>query len=156
MAIMVQQSKVFTTKDGREFSSREAAEAHEAISTAYLAYERARMILGDLLAKLERTADGQPFRFGVFHDYFYINPAWGGRPHLETVNYCGRNWEYNLEEYSETGEIKLLQTNNGRESAYRVSELYVSKAKAEAALIPLLEEWLEKQRVEIAQMKAGE
>jgi hypothetical protein len=131
--------QTFQTSDGFEYDTEEEAERHEAVATAKQNYEGARDAFCRVLAESQKTADGVPFEFGVFRDYWFIL-EWDGFPRLHKVCFlCMRNDNFELNEGSE---ISLVQEENGRRRTFKISDLYWNHKAAGRALLKVQAERL--------------
>ena len=152
-----QETTTYCTTDGAKFTDPQAAERHEAIVTAMHAYQAARRNFGDMLAESFRTADGVPFEFGIFRDYYYVTPGWDGVPMIHTVNFNCGNWEYQLDEYHETGRFSLAtidRGDNNRRTEYKIADIYRHKANAERALVETMRAWVKGKQDDLAELEA--
>jgi hypothetical protein len=145
--------QTFRTSDGREFTDKGEAERHEALVEAKREYDTARAVLGRRLAETQKTADGRPFEFGVFGDYYFVTEGWSGMPELLTVSFFGNN--FSIDEHR-IAEVVILQRAQGRDrdSEYRIADLYRGKAAAERALLEAQEAWLAKKTAEVAELRS--
>ncbi len=131
---------VYTTSDGREFSDEEKAGQHERLHKLEEAYESALSKYGRALAETMKTADGCPFSFGVWS---YFRPyCQGDHSGVERVTFYPWSLSYDLNEWSETGELSLIDTNseNGKLRRHTIGELYYKESNAQKHLLGMLEE----------------
>ena len=121
------------------------------------AYQAARRNFGDLLAESFRTADGVPFAFGIFRDYYYVAPGWGEEPCIRAVGFICGSWEYDLDKYHETGHFRLVTTdaaNNNRRTEYDIADLYYHKGNAERALVVAMRDWMQRKQDDLTKLEA--
>ena len=143
----------YETEDGSEFESKEAAERHETLCQVRQAYDDAKLAYGMLLAERCKTADGEPFQLGMWHDYYYITPGYFSWPKLLKVDFWGRNWTW--EQRDEDDQLVIISDKNDvggkmdQTREFRIEELFADKGKAEAALKVRRECWLDEKRREL-------
>lgn len=125
----------FQTSDGRKFTEKDAAERHQRLVDALAAHEKAHDALGHAIAQSQRTADGEPFRFG--RGYHRIQSRYGQLSRLDEVRFY-YDVRFGISERRDDVELHVDKYEGGgayRRITYRVSELYADRHAAEAALI---------------------
>lgn len=143
----------YRTSDKREFLDKADADRHELLIEARTAYQNAREVFGRLLSDQQLTADGERFDYERWRDYYWITPGWNGRPELEAVSF-GYGTQFDFEDHTDAPEITLKRgaaKNDTR--TYRISDLYSSQTKAEAALLIAAETWLAEQREAVDRLR---
>lgn len=140
----------YRTSDGREFNTKSEAEQYDAILIARDEYKAAQRKLGLLLVQSQKTADGRPFEFGRWGDYYYINPYFNEWPTIETVSFWG--WRFEFAERD--GCVLISHERNGRWESYRIDALYADKDAAERALLDAREARLAERAAEVAELRA--
>ena len=145
---MKKREPIYECIDGRQFPTQEDADRHEALATAEHDFLEARQRLGVLLAKSQKTADGKPFEFDVYDDYFYVSPGWQGMPHLHTVSFGHERFDFDAQD-----RFQLIVREGEKERRYAIADLYASKDEAERALLTAQEAWLAERTEEVAQMR---
>jgi hypothetical protein len=145
----------YRTDDGRTFVDKAKAEEHEALDALRRAYEEAKYAFGKAMAERFQTADGEPFKIGLWHDYYFITPGYFSLPVLVKVDFWGRNWDWR-EGSDESDSLVLVDCKDDRGQTmdhhrdFRIDELYWHEQKAKAALKKRQLEWLEEKKKEIA------
>jgi uncharacterized protein YkwD len=127
MGVMVKKS-VFVSH-GKEFETKAEADKYDALHTARKEYEDAQHKLQQLLAETQKTADGQAFEFGVFHDYHTIVTFYGF-PVLTTVSFMCWNWTVQEDEFG----VSIKEDRGRDDRFFRITSLYADKRNAEKAL----------------------
>jgi len=69
----IEKKETFRTSDGDEFDDEASAEKHETLISAKAAYESARDRYARILWETQITADGQPFKFGLWRNYYFVS-----------------------------------------------------------------------------------
>ena len=143
----------YAASDGQEFDDEEEAKRHDELITARQEYDDARKKFNRVLAQTQKTADGETFDFGLFTSYYYITDYYYTQPSLKHVNFLG--WNFEIDEHDDSVEISQAEGETGREHRFscKISRLYVSKKRAEIALINALESWLDEQRRTVNEIK---
>jgi hypothetical protein len=147
----------FKASDGREFDTKKEAERHEAVITAVKEYEDAKHRLGRCLAEREKTADGQPFDFAHWGDYFYVTPGYGGMPGLSRVSFYVWTCTFDvdgLERVTIRQHRQVGPPYQDRVEEYRIRDLYADERAARRALLKAQGEWLTERAKEVAELKA--
>jgi hypothetical protein len=145
--------RTFRASDGREFSSKRDAERYEMLLQAKRVHDNAKAVLCRALAETQKTADGVPFEFGVFKDYYYIM-EWDGFPHLRQVDFVCMHGADDFVLHAD-GTISLVDTRaEGRRREHRISELYCARQAALKALIDVREKRLAELAADTKKMKA--
>jgi hypothetical protein len=143
----------YETSDGREFEDKDEADRHEELITARREYDEARQKFNQALVKTQKTADDEPFDFGLFRTYFVITDSWAQIPSLKRVNFLG--WNFEVAEHED--QVEIIQNEgdftNERRYGYPINRLYVSEKRAKIALGNALESWLEEQRRTVMEAK---
>lgn len=151
----VKSKTTYHAKDGREFTDQTAALHYEELLDAKEAYEEAKRNFGKLLAETCNTADGEPFRVGLFSDYWYVTHGYFAMPNLLKVDFWGRNWTLEENRQDEATTVVLIgnladdgsKMDRGR--AFRIDELYAKESNAKAALLVAQRSWLEEKLREV-------
>lgn len=131
------QPVIYKTTDGREYTDKEQAERHEALTAVKTAYEDARRNYAAALAESHKTADGYQFKLTGMRDYYFVTPGWYGAPEIKKVAFY--IWNCDL---SDNDEAAIVDTSEGRRIEYKISALYRQKANAKKALIRTWGGWL--------------
>jgi len=141
--------QTFEASDGAEFATEAEAKRHQALLDASRDFRSAEKIYHQAIAKTQKTADGRPFEFGVFRDYYLIH-WWGDRPRLVTIDFIGRD------SILEDGKLYLVPGPDKRQAVPRVAveELYVDRLAARKELLRRLEEWIADVNREIEELMA--
>ena len=130
----IKKSVKYRSTDGNEYDTKEEAERHDALWNARNEFDNARKKFGKLLAETQTTGDGEAFEFG-WRSYWYVTPTWGGFPELRTIRFS----EYQFD-FDDSDVFQIFNIEDGNRKRYAISDLYVSKHKARAALIAAQEE----------------
>jgi hypothetical protein len=144
----------YRTDDGREFTDQKQAERHDRLVKAKREYESAKRTLGKLMAESCLTADGQPFKIGLWPDYYWITPGYFSMPSLLKVSFWGTNWDWE-ESSDEATTVVLLSdlSDSGQQLGhirrFPINELYANKDRAQAALIEAQRKWLREMVAEV-------
>jgi hypothetical protein len=133
---------------GKTFDTRKEAKRHDELVTAKQALEDAQDKYQRVLAESAVTADGVPFEFGVFHDYYHIVKPWGSMPHVDRLSYVAWGWSVRDSDLPDQVEI-ADRRDDGKSRYVPIKELYADRDKAVAALLVAQREWLEERRREI-------
>lgn len=138
--------------NGRKFKTETEAKRFDAICTAREELECAQRKFQRVLAESAKTADGEPFRFGVFCDYWHVFKPWNTMPRLEKFCYMCLSWS--VKEDGETIQIREDENADPHKRRYiDIAELYASETVGRKALIVAQEEWLEERMEDIAKAK---
>lgn len=143
----ITKAMVFTSTDGKEFETEEAALRHDKLITAKNAYEQAQIEFGLALAESCRTADGALFKMNIYRHYWSIWAPIYQPPRLHEIPYVGHGWRW--KEYGETIAIAFdyrdpFRTSEpSREITFNISEIYQDKRNAEIALVAALKKYRE-------------
>jgi hypothetical protein len=119
--------------DGSEFESKVEAERHDTLISAQRQFDNAKDRLRQAIIRTYKTADGLPFDFGLFHDYWYVADGFHW-PALSQVSFMGYQQEYRISEHDES-RLLLVEKQNGRDVHYDVSQLYANRKDALVALL---------------------
>jgi hypothetical protein len=149
MAVL-EKPRTFKTTDGREFTDEAEAKLHDELIVAREAFDAARRRLNNAVLKTQRTADGQLFDFGLFRDYHYVRPGYGGMPSMQTVSFLG--WNFEISEHTDAVEI-IDTTISERRPRYAIASLYLDKRAANIALHLEQVAWLKERAAEIEKEK---
>jgi hypothetical protein len=98
------------------------------------------------------TADGVPFEFGVFHDYYHVEKPWGSLPYVRSFCYLAGAWS--VRDSDKPDVVEIAEDRDGKRHYVPITELYADKGKAVAALMVAQGEWLEERRREIEELAA--
>jgi hypothetical protein len=127
----VQVQKQTYKSHGREFDSKAQAAKFDKLMEAKEQYEDAQRAYQRQMAEASKTADGELFEFGVFHDYYAIRGhAW--LPYIHSAAFLCWNWAVR----DEDGVVSISDEAKGDDKRqwYRIDELYSGKRNAEKAL----------------------
>jgi len=151
---MVQQTTPeFECEDGKTFPTKAEAEQHEKLATTREDYERARRKYARALWETQKTADGYPFKMVALETFYYL-ANWAGEPKIREVSFYCRNMDLDDSDRAVIHDTSSEEKRRGPAS-YRIGELYVRKANAEAALLKELEEYVARLQQSIADRKAA-
>ena len=143
--------------DGRKFTDPIAAKLYEELEAAKRRYESARFELGKLLAESFKTADGLPFKLGLWPNYYWIAPGWFSMPNLLTVSFWGTNWGWEENDNATTLVLISNMDDQGKHldhsRQFPIDELYSDETRAKRALIAAQEKWLAERAAEVAEQK---
>ena len=139
----------FEASDGREFDTTEEAEKHERITDATREFERARTVLGQLLAETQRTADGERFTFR-WAEYWFVRNGFGGFPDIFPVRFERYNFDFDDADQF----VIIIYDPDGKARRFPVNALYCRKANADKALVVAQEERIELFRQQLDETKA--
>lgn len=136
----------YEASDGQEFDTEEEAQTHDDLIKARAEYDTARQNFNRVLARSQKTADGEEFDFSLFRTYYYVTGHYDRMPWLKSVSFLG--WNFEISEHDDIIEISQNEGEMGREHRYPypINKLWVDKRKANEALINALHSWLDEQR----------
>lgn len=141
----------FKTTDGVEFATKAEAERHQAVVDANQQFEKAQRQLALATIESYKTADGQPFEFSLFVDYYLVVEGIGW-PSLHTVSFMR---SYSLRFKPEEDGVLSFYEEHGRASRYgRVSELYRCPMAAKRALAEAKQRRLETYQADLDSLRA--
>jgi len=135
---------------GKEFDTMGEAQRHSAICDARDELEEAQRKFERVLAEGCKTADGHPFRFGVFADYWSVFAPHRSMPHLVHTEYFCNAWR--VREHPVNGALEICHEPSDSEKRGRWIEiryLYAKEANANAALLAAQREWIADRHREI-------
>ena len=135
---------------GQTFPTREAAERHSALIEAREQLESAQRKFQRLLAENAVTADGKPFHFGMYCDYWQVFQPWNSLPYLRKFCFICDNWRVRGDiDRPDVVEI-CGKSDRGNEMIWvPITELFCSQEKAEAELLAARRKWLAEKAAEI-------
>lgn len=137
---------------GKTFDTHKEAQRHDELVAARVALEDAQRKYQRVLAESAVTADGVPFEFGVFHDYYYVAKPWGSLPYVRSFCYLAGAWSVRDSDTPDV--VEIAEDRDGKREYTPITELYADKEKAVAALLVAQGEWLEDQRRQIDELAA--
>lgn len=126
----------FLTTDGRDHTTKADADAHQRLLDARDSYDRAGRLFEQELAKTEKTADGFPFKLGIYRRYYFIVFGNAG-PMLREVEV---NTDTRVQMADGRPEVVTYQQDHRsggpfyRIARYRISDLYWQEHAARRAM----------------------
>jgi hypothetical protein len=123
--------------DGQTYSKKEDAERHEELIAAQREFESARRKFGQLLARTQKTADGETFDFRSL-GYFFVSEPYLSLPRIHRVSFDFWHFEFDHED-----KFQIRQKDeDGVTRSYSIDKLYRDEENAKVALLAAQEEWL--------------
>jgi hypothetical protein len=149
----IKSQTTYRTSDDCDFSDQKEAEAHEKIVVARREFERADQALAVLLAESCRTADGHPFRFGIWKTYYYVHKTGPSYPELASVEFWGRNWDhasgYEGDKFVIWSFRAPVTDKFHSGIPYAINDLYLIESNARDALRAARRQWLDDRHREL-------
>ncbi len=150
---MVESTPVkYKSSDGQEFETEDEAQSHEKLIEAKERYEAARSAYGQILHESQKTADGCPFEFSIFADYWYIADSWKF-PQLDKVSFFRGNCDLNDEDETVIIQHHDDYRGNRHFTNYSIGELYRYKKNAQVALLAAQKECLQELSKSVKQLE---
>lgn len=129
--------QVWETSDGEEWETEKEANARQKLLDAKANFDAAERAYGQVLAETQKTADGYPFEWGVFSDYWRPTAWADGRPSIARISVVGRETSLS------NGEVSIVPyTENGQRLTCKVSELFRRESNAKKDLVKRMEQYL--------------
>jgi hypothetical protein len=120
----------YRSEDGKTHETEEAALRQNELILARSAYNDACDRYNIALAQKKKTADGEFFEVSSTKTYYFVNDFRCSHPILEEIRFSHR-YGFRINEQEEI----VVTTTDGNHKYYAISDLYVDKKKAIAALV---------------------
>lgn len=151
---MAKRTTVWTSQDGREWTTEEAAERHDALCRAQQDYDEARNRLFLLLSGQLKTRDGQVVDFGKRARYYTVLFEYGDAIVAE-VHLRWNRWDWALDDRDRLTIVLRWQfSGDSKESLIHipVEDLWVDREQAIGAMIEARRARLDERAGELDEM----
>lgn len=145
----------FKASDGQSFSTKQAAERHEALVSARQAFEQIQRQYYQALAQTGRTADGALFTLEGWNSYYHLTTDYAFMPVVRQVSfYAYADFDTVREEDQMVLVVRDYDQGRYTFRRYRLADLYASEAHADRALLTAREAWLAERAAEVEALRA--
>lgn len=154
---MPKREVIYTASDGKEFSSKAAAEQHEAIAAAKSDYETARNKLFLALSSKLKTKDGVDVDFGKRGTYYAVLFEYNNPTLVEVCLRWGK-WDWEVDELDRLRIILLWRWPQDREGTFQrmhidIGDLYAGRAAAIEAVLQAKQACIQQQQEDLDALK---
>jgi hypothetical protein len=143
----------YKTSDGMEHETEAAAVAHQAVLDANEGLKDALKTFNAALAATLVTADGEPFRISVWHDYYFLTMGLWSPPQMQKVSFSPGDWRLRRQARDNAVEVGTKGETDEVIRWFAPSSLYYHERNAERAWVAAQEKWVAEKALELAETR---